>query len=149
MLLRDLRRIARGLVTTARVALRDPEPAPGLAVLEGAAIARARGATCYRVRIHNPGPHARSLDVVVWGERSDAETPAFEVGWSEALDAGAAVDRWVVTNWMGAARVADTPPAAAPILFGDASNDAAVRWTIEAHVASSPDRLHIEGSLVA
>jgi hypothetical protein len=145
MLLRDLRRIARGLVTTARVALRDPEPAPGVAVLEGAAIARAHATACYRVRVHNPGQRARSLDVVVRGERSDAETPTFEVAWSEALGAGAAADRWVVTDWTGAARVADAPPAVTPILSGDA----AVRWAIEAHVSSSPDRLRIEGSLVA
>jgi hypothetical protein len=146
MLARDLLRLASGLVTSARVAVREPELTAGLAALDGAACARAGTPACYRVRLVNPGKTACTLDVVVHGERDGADVPVFEERWTQPLDGGAVAERWIVTDWTGGARVVGAHPAV-PLVLGGERRGA---WHIEATVDSpSRERLHIEGSLLA
>jgi hypothetical protein len=150
MLLHDLARIARGVVTAARTALREPPVTAGLAVLDGAEVARPATPACYRVRLHNPGPDACALSVVVRGARSDGRTPPFEVRWTQALDARAAAERWIVTDWTGAAELHDVRPHVPPVV---AAGPEVARWTIEARVdgprQATCGHLRIEGSLAA
>jgi hypothetical protein len=145
MLGRDLGRVARGIATTARLALREPPDAPGLALLEGPEAVRLDTASCYRVRVHNPGPEPCAVTIRLRGECRDAGVP-FELHATIALAAGSAADRWLTTDWSGRAELADAHPRG-PISL--AIGPAIGRWALHASLEGRSGHLRIEGSIAA
>ena len=147
---RDLVRLAGALGRTLVWAVLPSPDRPGLAILEGDAVARVGTPTVYRIRACNPGEADRPVQVVVVGwldgvpEAADAR---FLVEWRATLEPEGACDRWIRTTWRGDVEVLDAAPA-------DASTwDAAPavgRWHVEARApgASGTALLYASGAIV-
>jgi hypothetical protein len=146
MLLADLVRVARGMATAARVALRNPAAQPCLVALEGPETIRATILTGYRLRLHNPGDRACRLAVAIRGERTDRIGPTFTLRAMTEVPAGSGAQCWLVTDWVNFAEVRDQPPPE-PLLPPDTREVG--RWRIDARIDGSDEELRIEGSIRA
>lgn len=144
MVARDVARALGGLASTLRVAFREPPPTPCVAILEAPTTARARTPSSCRLRVYNPSTTARTITTRVHGERDDLPSAGFDLHWTQELPAGAVAERWLTTDWMGAAEIRDAPPAAAPFVVAGRTSG---HWTIDATIDGAPDRLRIQGSL--
>jgi hypothetical protein len=147
-LLPDVWRLLSGCVRTLRWLVIPARPRPGIALLEGEALARPGAASVYRMRVHNPKAVPESLRVLVRGWSDRGGVPAFSVVWHARLDAYGSADQWLRTSWAGDATLLDGPPrdATLPWTPGDPQG----RWTVEASVAQGRRRdwVRIGGTLV-
>jgi hypothetical protein len=146
MLFADLARIARGVATAARLAVRSPAAKPCLAFLEGPESTRPTMLTGYRLQLHNPGDHACRLAVAIRGERSDRTGPTFALRATTEVPAGSVAQCWLVTDWVDLAELREEPPPE-PLL--PPVERELGRWWIDARIEGSDERLRIEGSLHA
>jgi hypothetical protein len=147
-LLPDVWRLLSGCVRTLRWLVVPARPRPGIALLEGEALARPGAASVYRMRVHNPKDAPESLRVIVRGWSDRRGVPAFSVMWYATLAAHGSAEQWLRTSWSGDAALLDRPPRDATLPW--TASESQGRWTIEASVAPgrARDRVRIGGTLV-
>ena len=136
-----------GAARTLAWALASRRPEPGLALLEGEALAPVREPGGYRVRVHNPTAGSRRFTVLVRGWRGEEPDPAFEVAWDVVLGPRASAERWVKSSWDGEASLVSDPLPDRAIAWGARPGG---RWRVEARIDGlERDALHIAGMFVA
>lgn len=143
---RDLVGVLRGLGRTLVWAFRAPAARPALTVLEGAPFTRLGAPSTYRIRAYNPCPAPRSLLILVVGWVDGMPDARFQLEWEAILEPAAASERWIRTDWRGAASIVDGSPNEAPIWN---AGDEIGRWHLEARLAEpAVPTLHVSGTLV-
>ncbi|SRR6266516_1396643 len=143
---RDLVGVLRAIGRTFGWALRAPVVEPALALLEGAPLARLGTPSAYRLRAYNPCTAPRSLRVLAIGWLDGVADAQFQVEWDEVLEPGTAAERWIRTDWRGAAALFDRNPGELPLWN---AGEVVGRWHIEARLREPAGAaLHVSGALV-
>jgi len=139
MLALDVGRLVGGGVRMLAWATAAERPGPAFATLEGDPLARIGDPAVYRVRVHNRGPEASRLEIVLRGESTDRRPAAFEARWTATLEPDGAADWWIRSRWQGDVEMLAERPAAAasPWLPYPAG-----RWTVAAHLHGPDGREH-------
>jgi hypothetical protein len=147
-LLPDVWRLLTGSARTLRWLIAPAWARPGVALIEGEAMARPGTISVYHMRIHNPTAAPESLRVFVRGWSDHGGAPAFSVTWHATLAPYGSADRWLRTSWSGDATLLDGPPRDASLPWTPSEPQG--RWIVEASLAQkrSRDWVRIGGTLV-